>query len=51
MLLTYLVGSSKNMTGGFDNNSTPIDSLFFSPPDNFATGVFTTFSSPRISNI
>lgn len=44
---TDLVGSSKNMTGGFVNNSRPIDSLFFSPPDNFATGVSIAFSSPR----
>jgi hypothetical protein len=44
---TYLVGSSKNMTGGFVNNSRPIDSLFFSPPDKLATGEFITFSSPR----
>lgn len=47
----YLVGSSKNITGGFVNNSRPIDSLFFSPPDNFPTGVFITFSRPRSASI
>lgn len=49
--LTYLVGSSKNITGGLSNISRAIASRFFCPPDKFPVLVFRLSYSPIASRI
>lgn len=46
---TYVVGSSKNMTGGLLTNSRDIDSLFLSPPESLSVGVSFTLVNLNIS--
>lgn len=48
---SHLVGSSKNITGGFVSSSCPMDSLFFSPPESFPTRVSAAFLRPNNSKI
>ena len=48
---SYLVGSSKNMTGGLLISSSAMASLFFSPPESLAVLVFKAWDSPIVSKI
>lgn len=47
----YLVGSSRNMTGGLLTISKAMDSLFFCPPDNLSVLVLIDGSRPIVSRI
>jgi hypothetical protein len=40
LVVTYVVGSSKNKTNGLSINSRAIDKRFFCPPDSFEHLVF-----------
>jgi len=46
----YLVGSSKNMTGGLLTSSRAIDRRFLCPPDRLPLLVSLSSSSPRLSS-
>lgn len=48
---TYVVGSSKNMTGGSLINSKAIDKRFLSPPDKQFVIVFFVFPKRNKSSI
>lgn len=51
---TYVVGSSRKITGGLFTSSKAIESLFLSPPESRSVGVFLTcinLSMSKISSI
>jgi len=50
-MIFYLVGSSKNITGGLLTNSRAMASLFLSPPDNLDVIVFLAWLRPIVSRI
>lgn len=45
IVYTYVVGSSRNTTGGLLSSSRATDSLFLSPPDSLSDAVFLAFVS------
>lgn len=49
--INYLVGSSKNITGGLSNISSAIDNRFFWPPDSAPVRVFLVSYNPMASKI
>lgn len=51
IIYTYVVGSSKNITGGLFNNSRAIDTRFRSPPESLSVNVSFALSNRNMVNI